>query len=113
MQARQHSPSTFEEAVDLLLEVRLRKLDKELWAKLPWDRRSDSESSKMNSSENLGVRLALFIVCYAGCFNLVSRSDAEGGPYAWAALEFVLVRGNLVDCEEEVRSRKALMSQHS
>ncbi|KAL0057003.1 hypothetical protein AAF712_016381, partial [Marasmius tenuissimus] len=114
MQARHRYPLTLEEAIedsDALLEVRLRKLDKELRAKLSQDpekRREEFEEGQLRADRDkvtkllyidlsllffhslLVVGICLIIAGYIGCFSLVSRSDAKGAPFVWVGLETFL-----------------------
>ncbi|KAL0068359.1 hypothetical protein AAF712_004437 [Marasmius tenuissimus] len=111
MKARKRFPLPPEEAIrdrDTLLESRLRNLRDELGRLPDPEKQSDrglghqtdiqGEPEARDRSQNvllllravLVVGMGMIVTGYIGCFNIVGRTEAEGGPYLWFGTEAFL-----------------------
>ncbi|KAK1219900.1 hypothetical protein PQX77_017353 [Marasmius sp. AFHP31] len=112
MKARKRFPLPTEEAIrdrNTLLESRLRDLRDEL-GRLPDPEKQPGRTTRHQTdiqreaearglSQNLllpllrailVVGMGMIVTGYIGCFNIVGRTDAEGGPCVWFAMEAFL-----------------------
>ncbi|KAK1234533.1 hypothetical protein PQX77_002256 [Marasmius sp. AFHP31] len=111
MKARKRRPLKLEEAIkdrDALLELRLRALREELRDELGRDPDPEKQVDREYLTELQGVLeahslsqdalifllqalliagIAMIVVGYVGCFNLVSRTEVTNGPYVWFGME--------------------------
>ncbi|KAL0056792.1 hypothetical protein AAF712_016597 [Marasmius tenuissimus] len=112
MKARRRSPLPAEEAIkdkEMLLESRLRNLRAQLGRRSDPEQQLASEAGDQTDIQDeaearsrtqdvlllllqaiLVVGMGMIIAGYVGCFNMVGRTNVDGGPYVWSGMETIL-----------------------
>ncbi|KAJ8079674.1 hypothetical protein PM082_011261 [Marasmius tenuissimus] len=118
MKARKRFPLPTEEAIrdrDTLLEARLRNLRVEL-GRIPdaekqhdhgtgyqTDVQGEAEAPRLSQDVPLLILqtiliagMGMIVAGYVGCFNIVGRTEVDGGPYVWFGMETILAMLRIV-----------------